>query len=88
VKNASPVQNLIGSVATNFAHFKRSEVFRPFLIIAFLSVIQQFSGMTILRAYVVKIFGKIFSLQDQQWPQGNASHFNQSGNFSSIFIIF
>jgi hypothetical protein len=71
------------SLTKNFRHFRRSEVLRPFLIIALLSVIQQFSGMTILRAYVVKIFGKIFSLQQDQkhWQREsfNLSAYNESG---------
>ena len=40
--------------------FKRPEIFQPFLIILGLSFIQQFSGMSVLRSYVVKIFDNIF----------------------------
>lgn len=36
------------------------EIYKPFLIIVALSIIQQFSGMSILRAYVVKIFNQVF----------------------------
>ena len=36
------------------------EVYKPILIVMLMSVIQQFSGMTILRAYVVRIFNNIF----------------------------
>ena len=36
------------------------EIYKPFLIIVTLGVIQQFSGMSILRAYVVKIFNGVF----------------------------
>ncbi len=48
------------NLSKRFHHFKRPEVLKPFLIITFLSIIQQFSGMSILRAYVVKIFAKVF----------------------------
>ena len=36
------------------------EIYQPFLIIVTLSIIQQFSGMSILRTYVVKIFDQVF----------------------------
>ncbi len=39
----------------------RPEVYKPFGIIVMLSVIQQFSGMSVLRAYVVKIFDEVFN---------------------------
>ena len=44
--------------------FKVPEIYKPLLIVMLMSVIQQFSGMSILRAYVVKIFNNIF--QDDQ----------------------
>lgn len=40
--------------------FKRPDVIRPFFIIVLMGVAQQFSGMTVLRSYVVKIFDKVF----------------------------
>ena len=40
--------------------FKKPEVYKPFQIIVLLGFVQQFSGMTILRSYVVKIFNDIF----------------------------
>ena len=49
---------------------KHPEVYKPFLIIMLLSVAQQFSGATILRGYVVKIFGAVFS------PRMNQLHDN------------
>ena len=49
---------------------KHPEVYKPFLIILLLSVAQQFSGATILRGYVVKIFGAVFS------PRVNQLHAN------------
>ena len=39
---------------------RHPEIYKPFLIIVILSIIQQFSGMSILRAYVVKIFNDVF----------------------------
>ena len=36
------------------------QIYKPFLIIVTLSIIQQFSGMSILRAYPVKIFNEVF----------------------------
>ena len=40
--------------------FKRPEIYKPFSIIVGLSLIQQFSGMSVLRSYVVKIFDEVF----------------------------
>jgi len=37
------------------------EVYKPFLIIVFLSVVQQFSGVSVIRAYSVAIFDTVFS---------------------------
>jgi len=37
------------------------EIYKPFLIIVFLSTVQQFSGVSVIRAYVVKIFDEVFS---------------------------
>lgn len=39
----------------------RPEVYKPFGIIMFLSLVQQFSAMSILRAYVVEIFDNLFT---------------------------
>ena len=39
--------------------FTRKELYRPFFFITFLTIIQQFSGMTVIRSYVVKIFNEI-----------------------------
>ena len=40
---------------------KHPEIYKPFMIIIFLSLVQQFSGMSVIRAYVVKIFDNVFS---------------------------
>jgi len=37
------------------------EVYKPLFIIVFLSLVQQFSGVSVIRAYVVKIFDEVFS---------------------------
>jgi hypothetical protein len=39
----------------------RPEVWQPLLVVALLSLVQQFSGMSMLRAYVVTIFNGVFS---------------------------
>jgi hypothetical protein len=61
------VDSFFKSFRNKLLHLKRPEVLKPFLIIMLLSIVQQFSGMSILRAYVVKIFAKIF--QDNQTDQ-------------------
>ena len=40
--------------------FQMPEVYQPFLIIVGLSLIQQFSGMSVMRSYVVNIFNDVF----------------------------
>ena len=52
--------NLIHFYKKSQMKFKKPEVYKPFLIIILLGFVQQFSGMTILRSYVVKIFNDIF----------------------------
>ena len=37
------------------------EVYKPFLIIVFVSLVQQFSGVSVIRAYSVAIFDTVFS---------------------------
>ena len=44
---------------------KRSELYKPLFLILFLTIIQRFSGMTVLRTYGVKIFNNIFN--DDPW---------------------
>jgi len=45
-----------------WAVHKRPEVYKPFLIIITLGLVQQFSGVSVIRAYVVKIFNEVFSV--------------------------
>jgi len=54
-----------GSTWSYLARLKNNpEVYKPFSIVLFLIAMQQFSGMSILRAYVVKIFNDVFSKED------------------------
>merc|ERR1712106_1169339 len=53
------------------------EVYKPFFIIVFLSLIQQFSGVSVIRAYVVKIFDEVFSDFGRQ-SVDNFNTFNSS----------
>ena len=46
------------------------EVLKPFVIIMLLSVVQQFSGMSVLRAYVVNIFNKVFEESNTRLVNG------------------
>lgn len=43
---------------------KRSDVYQPFAIVLLLSFIQQFSGLSVLRAHVVTIFDEVFANDD------------------------
>ena len=57
---------------------KHPEIYKPFLIIVTLSIIQQFSGMSILRAYVVKIFNEIFQ-ENHEVTMQNFTQFDDFG---------
>ena len=50
------------------------EIYKPFFIIVFLSLVQQFSGVSVIRAYVVKIFDEVFS----DLGHHTVEHFNTS----------
>ncbi len=64
---------MVENLSKSLHHFKRPEVTKPFLIIIFLSIIQQFSGMSVLRAYVVKIFAKVFETSVEDVYEGNGA---------------
>ena len=49
------------------------QVYKPFLIIVTLSIIQQFSGMSILRAYPVKIFDEVFHDEEKSNANQNVT---------------
>ena len=48
----------------------RPAIYKPFIIIMILSLLQQFSGTTILRAYVVEVFNPIFTKEGAIESQG------------------
>ena len=60
---------------------KHPEIYQPFLIIVTLSIIQQFSGMSILRTYVVKIFDQVF----HTLPSGSDTRLLKSSLINCIF---
>lgn len=73
------------------------EIYKPFLIVTFLSLIQQFSGATVIRGYVVKIFGEVFDREHKSLLNENlsalcececshGSPLSQSAYFSAILI--
>ncbi len=63
-KISKVAERLRDGLMTKFRQLKVPEVYKPILIVMLMSVIQQFSGMTILRAYVVKIFHNIFAEEE------------------------
>ena len=64
---------------------RHPEIYKPFLIIVALSIIQQFSGMSILRAYVVKIFNEVFhtAVDADQDVMKNVTCVNAGGDGST-----
>ena len=60
------------------------EIYKPFLIILVLSLIQQFSGMSVLRAYVVKIFNEVFENNNGNRNITNLMVDNGGANYTSI----
>ena len=53
-------QDKRSSAISKHKRFQMPEVYQPFLIIVGLSLIQQFSGMSVMRSYVVNIFNDVF----------------------------
>ena len=73
------------------------ELYKPFFIITMLSIVQQFSGATVIRGYVVKIFGNVFKKKVEGLVNGNFTHLcecncevgpplSQSAYYSAIII--
>jgi hypothetical protein len=62
-----------------FRQMKVPEVYQPILIVMLMSVIQQFSGMSILRAYVVKIFDNIFD--EDPASNGEPSNYTETSDY-------
>ena len=63
------------------------EVYKPFLIVLFLCVVQQFSGMSVLRAYVVKIFNEVFNHHSSYYSPFHTADLSQQLNRSSHSIL-
>lgn len=55
------------------------ELYKPLIIVIILSIIQQFSGVSVIRAYVVKIFDEVFS-RDVVIPVDNGD----ARNFTNV----
>ena len=76
---------------------KHPELYKPFMIVLLLSIVQQFSGATVIRGYVVKIFGHVFTKRPEDLISGNFTHIcececehgpplSQSAYYSAIII--
>ena len=69
--------------------FKRPEVYKPFMIILLMGILQQFSGMTVIRGYVVKIFNEIFQKNDNKVIDGelnDCTHVAKEAYLAAIII--
>ena len=53
---------------------RKSEIYKPFLVLVTLTLVQQFSGMTVLRSYVVIIFDNIFNPDGDLNPPPDSSN--------------
>ena len=71
------------------------EIKKPFAIVMMLALVQQFSGASVIRGYVVKIFGKVFLKQGEYHYANNHTHLcnndhvhtvSQSANVAAILI--
>ena len=63
---------------------KHLKVKKPFAIVMMLSLIQQFSGASVIRGYVVKIFGKVFFKPGQNLCAMNLTNFCDCDNVSTV----
>jgi len=69
------------------------EVYKPFLIIVFVSVVQQFSGVSVIRAYSVAIFDTVFSNttsytnSSMMKVEGEVCHHTSSMAYISAIVI-
>ena len=66
---------------------KNPEVYKPFLIVLFLCVVQQFSGMSVLRAYVVKIFNEVFNHHSSYYLPFHTPDLSKQLNASSTSML-
>ena len=55
------------------------EVYKPFFIIVFLSLVQQFSGVSVIRAYIVKIFDEVFHHMSNNMSEKNNTNMTITG---------
>ena len=74
---------------------KHPEIKKPFVIVMLLALLQQFSGASVIRGYVVKFFGKVFFKPGQNLCSMNMTNFckcehiptvSQSANIAAIII--
>ena len=69
------------------------EVYKPFLIIVFVSVVQQFSGVSVIRAYSDAIFDTVFSNttsytnSSMMKGEGEVCHHTSSMAYISAIVI-
>ena len=69
------------------------EVYKPFLIIVFVSLVQQFSGVSVIRAYSVAIFDTVFSNSTSysasplERAEGESCHHTSSLAYISAIVI-
>jgi hypothetical protein len=77
----------INGIRMKIRQMKVPEVYQPILIVMLMSVIQQFSGMSILRAYVVKIFDNIFD-EDAASNEGPTNHTQIRSNRLSVILSY
>merc|ERR1712179_495839 len=59
------------------------EIKKPFAIVMMLALVQQFSGASVIRGYVVKIFGKVFWKQ-REYHFANHTHFCSDGHLHTV----
>lgn len=67
-----------------FKPYLKPEVIQPFMIVILMGFVQQFSGMTILRSYVIKIFDTIF--QNKSSAKTSCSKVDSMAYISAIVM--
>ena len=64
----------------------RKELYKPLFLITYLTIIQQLTGMTIIRSYVVKIFNTL-GKKERQWCI-NMPYFSTFFRYIFLYISF
>ena len=64
----------------------RKELYKPLFLITYLTIIQQLTGMTIIRSYVVKIFNTL-GKKEKQWGI-NMPYFSTFFRYIFLYISF